>query len=132
MAKDTNKQKALTALLNSSTITDAAINCGLSEATLYRYLAEKDFTKEYRSARRQVVENSITQIQRITYKAVETLEKNLSSGNPQVEVSAARIILDNSLKGVELIDVIERLEVLEDEHQKQIEANGKSNNKRRW
>lgn len=114
MAKETNKQRALTALLNTPTITEAAASCGLSEATLYRYLTEKDFVKDYRDARRMVVENSITQIQKITHKAVEALERNLTSGNPQVEVSAARIILDNSLKGVELIDVIERLEVLED------------------
>ena len=113
MPKDTNKQKALTALLNSPTITDAAKTCGLSEATIYRYLSEDDFKKEYRKAQRQVIENSITQIQRITFKAVETLEKNLTCGNPQVEVSAARIVLDNSLKAVETMDILERLEELE-------------------
>ena len=114
MPKDTNKQKALTALLNSPTITDAAKTCGLSEATIYRYLSEDDFKKEYRNARREVVENSITQIQRITHKAVETLEKNLNCGKPSDENRAAQIILDNAIKGVELVDVMERLEVLED------------------
>lgn len=114
-----NHEKALSALLETSTITEAAMKANLSPATLYRYLADDDFQKEYRKARRALVESSIGQIQSATGEAVETLRKNLACENPAVEVRAAQILLDTAFKGIELMDVLERLETLENEVQKQ-------------
>lgn len=113
MPKHTNKEKVLNALLNTASISDAAKTCGLSEKTIYRYLEDESFQKEYRRARRSLVERSIGQIQTATGEAVETLKRNLYCENPSVEVRAAQIILDAANKGIELLDVIERLEVLE-------------------
>lgn len=114
MPKPTNKEKVLNALLNTASIADAAKLCGLSEETIYRYLKDAEFQKEYRAARRALVETSISQIQKATSEAVETLQRNLRCENPAVEVRCAQIILEQAVKGVELIDVIERLEILED------------------
>ena len=61
------------------------------------------------------MENAITQIQQATSEDVETLKKNLHCENPAVEVRAAQIILDAATKGVELIDILERVEILENE-----------------
>ncbi len=119
MTKRTNKDRALIALLECNSIRDAAKACRLSEETLYRYLRDADFLRNYRDARRQTVENAISKLQAATAEAVETLERNLHCENPAVEVRTAQIILENAIKGVELIDVIERLEKLENEHQKQ-------------
>ena len=113
MPKQTNKEKALNALLNTNSIADAAKACGLSEKTLYRYLEDEDFQKEYRKARRSLVERSIGQIQTATSEAVETLRRNLHCENPSVEVRAAQIILDAASKGIETLDILERLEILE-------------------
>jgi ACT domain-containing protein len=113
MPKTTNKEKALTALLESSSIADAAKRCALSQETLYRYLRESEFVSDYRNARRQVVETSITQLQQASGEAVEALRRNLSCANPSAEIRAAQIILDNALKGVELVDILERLEQIE-------------------
>ena len=113
MPKVTNKEKALAALLESSSIAEAAKRCELSQETLYRYLREKEFVSDYRNARRQVVENSITQLQQASGEAVEALRRNLSCSNPQAEIRSAQIILDNALKGVELVDILERLEQIE-------------------
>lgn len=113
MPKTTNKEKALAALLESASIADAAKRCELSQETLYRYLKDKEFVADYRNARRQVVENSITQLQQASGEAVEALRRNLSCTNPQAEIRAAQIILDNALKGVELVDILERLEQIE-------------------
>jgi AcrR family transcriptional regulator len=123
MAKQTNKEKALVALIDSASIREAAQKSGLSEETLYRYLKEKEFIAEYRQARRATVENAITQIQQATGEAVETLKKNLHCENPAAEIRAAQIILDNAIKGVELIDVIERLENLENVIEEQNQKN---------
>jgi hypothetical protein len=40
MPKETNKETAINALLNSSSVAEAATKCDLSEKTLRRYLAE--------------------------------------------------------------------------------------------
>lgn len=119
MSKSTNKEKALSALLSHNTIRDAATESGLSEATFYRLLKEPDFKSEYRTRRREVVEASIGSIQQATTEAIETLRRNLNCGNKNVEVRAAAIILDNALRGVELTDILERLEDLENGFNKQ-------------
>lgn len=93
MAKNT--EKALAALLNSSTVRDAAIQSGLSEETLYRYLRDEDFKNEYKQAQRQVVESAISALASSATEAVETLRRNLNCDNPQAEIRAAQLILDN-------------------------------------
>lgn len=113
MATQTNKTKALAALIKAASIAEAAKVSGLSEETLYRYLKDKDFLKDYRDARRAMVENAITQIQSATTEAVETLKKNLHCENPNAENRAAQIILEHAIKVVEIIDILERLENLE-------------------
>lgn len=113
MAKENKQEKCLLALLETSSIREASAKSGIGEATFYRYLNDKEFLSEYRSARRQTVESAITQIQKATAEAVETLKRNLHCENAAVEVRCAQIILETAVKGVELIDVIERLEVLE-------------------
>jgi hypothetical protein len=115
MPKDTNREKALAGLLGTSSVTEAAKHSGLSERTIYRYLSDESFMKDFRRARRDLVETSIGQIQAATGEAVETLKKNLTCENPAVEVRAAQIILDTATKGVELLDVLERVEILEAE-----------------
>ena len=118
MPKQSNKDKALIALLGSNSIRDAAKICGLSEVTMYRYLNDQDFRWEHREARRQSVENAIGQMQRLTADAVDTLERNLHCENPAVEVRTAQIIMENAIKGTELIDILDRLETLENDNTK--------------
>lgn len=115
MPKETNKEKALTALMETASISEAAKQCGLSHKTLRRYLEDKDFLKEYRAARRQIVETSISRMQKASGEAVETLIKNLHCENPSVENRAAQLIIENSVKAIETLDILERLEILENE-----------------
>ena len=95
MPKENNKEKALTALLESASIIEAAQTSGLSEKTLRRYLEEKEFSDEYAEARRQIVESAVAALQQAANEAVETLRRNLSCDNPQAEIRAAQLILDN-------------------------------------
>ncbi len=125
MPKETNKEKALTALLNSASITEAAAKSGLSERTLYRFLDEEEFKKEYRAARRQVFEQDILRLQSLHSEAVDTLQKNLHCENPAVETRCAQIIVESCRKDFETLDILSRLEELESEHQKQTQKNGK-------
>ncbi len=129
--KITNQEKALNALLESASITDAAIKCGLNEKTVRRYLADAEFQTEFRAARRSVFEQNIVRLQSLHAGAISTLERNLNCENPSVETRCAQIVLESTRRDFEIFDVLHRLEVLEDEHQRQNQENGESNNFRR-
>ena len=116
--KTSNKEKVIDALLTTSTISEAAKQAGIADATIYRYLRDEAFKNDYRNARRDVVENTVGQLQGATAQAVETLTKNLTCGNPSAEIRAAQIILETSYKGIELIDLQMRVEILEGEQEK--------------
>jgi AcrR family transcriptional regulator len=131
MPKITNKEKVLVALLGTSSVRDAAKSSGISEATIYSYLKDKEFLADYRNARRQTVESAISQMQNAASEAVTRLKELQYSENPAVAARCAQIIFENAVKGMETTDILERLEILEDEHQKQIEKDGKGNNPRR-
>ncbi len=111
--KIANREKAITALLESVSITDAAKKCGLNEKTLRRYLDDTEFQTEFRAARRVVFEQNIIRLQSLHAGAVDTLERNLNCENPSVEVRAAQIIIEGSRKDFETLDVLSRLELLE-------------------
>jgi hypothetical protein len=132
MPKKANKEKVLIALIETSSIRDAAKISGSCEATIYNYLRDSEFKTAYREARRQTVESAIAQMQNAASEAVERLKELQYCENPAVAARCAQIIFENSIKGLETTDILERLETLENEHFKQIEANGKSNNRKRF
>jgi AcrR family transcriptional regulator len=108
-----NKEKILVALLEGVSIRDAAKSIGVSEATIYNYLKDKEFLDEYRNARRQTVENAIGQMQHAASEAVTRLRELQYCENPAVAARCAQIIFENSVKGMETLDILERLETLE-------------------
>jgi hypothetical protein len=107
------EDRALAALLSETTIVKAAAAAGISESTLARWLAEPSFRARYREARRRVVEQAISSLQRATGEAVETLRRNLTCGVPAAEISAAKAIVDQAFRGLEVIDLASRIEQLE-------------------
>jgi hypothetical protein len=104
---------AIAALLAEKTQTDAARRANVGEATLRRWMKNPKFLRLLRAARRSVLETAVGRLQQITSKAVETLERNLSCGNPGAEIRAAAEILDQAVKGAELLDLTERVQELE-------------------
>ena len=107
------EETAIAALLSEPTIAKAATRAGISESTLLRWLQDPEFKAKHRAARRSIVEGAIGRLQQATTDAVATLQRNLTCGLPAVEVGAARSILDQAIKAVELVDLAERVEILE-------------------
>jgi hypothetical protein len=104
---------ALAALLSEPTIALAAKKAGIGESTLLRWMAEPTFKARYRAARREVIEHAVSTLQQGAATAVATLTRNLACGLPASEIAAAKAVLDFAVKGVELVDLTERIEALE-------------------
>lgn len=107
------QEKLIACLLTEKTAGKACEKAGVAVTTYWRWLQQKDFLKEYRWARRSILENTVAKLQSLSHEAIETLERNLNCGNPAVEIRCAQIILEQSIKGVDMLDVENRLEMLE-------------------
>lgn len=107
------RDRLIAALLSTPTHDAAATAAGVSVATIQRYLRQQAFQKAYRSARNRLVEVAIGQLQQVAGKAVDTLERNLTCGRPGDEVRAAVAILEHAYRGVEALDVADRLAQIE-------------------
>jgi len=107
------KEQVIAYLLSEPTHAAAAAKAGISEGTLQRWLRETDFQREYREARRQIVEGAVARLQQCCTQAVVTLHRNLTCGKASVEVRAALGILEMSVRAVELADFVQRFEELE-------------------
>jgi len=112
------QEAAIVALMSCPTIAEAASKVGIGEATLWRWMQRPAFQRCYRAARGRVVEAAIGTLQQATTEAVAALQRNLTSGVPSVEVQAAKAILDQSTKAIELMDLVERVEYLEQASEK--------------
>jgi uncharacterized protein (UPF0147 family) len=109
------QEKALLALLTTGEIKRAAEVSNVGEATLHRWLLDSEFQARYRAARRQLVESALAQLQSDGTKAATVLREIAEDKQApaNARVSAAKTILEHSIKGVEQLDTLERIEALE-------------------
>lgn len=108
------QESAIAFLLSEPTIEQAAEKVGISKHTLKIWLARPDFSSAYSAARRQVLSDAVTKLQKAASQAVDTLVRNLTCGIAAPEIRAAEIVLEQANKGVELLDLAARIEELED------------------
>lgn len=113
--KEQKQDLAIAALLHSESIRDAAKEAGIAEATLHRYLKDESFKTEYHVAKRAVVNHAICRLQQSAGKAVKALvEISESKEAPaSARVSAAKTILEISMKAIEFENLETRIATLE-------------------
>lgn len=107
--------KGVDALLAADTVEQAAERAGVTRTTLYRWLRNEAFASELTKAKRRLVQQGILKLQRAVSDAVKVLvdiskDKDAPASS---RVSAAREILTQALKGLELEDLKERVDALE-------------------
>lgn len=109
------KQKALLALLTAPTREKAATVAGITSKTLRGYLADPEFQAEYKRAFSGLVEDAARQAQQAIAPALSTLREIVEDmdENAQARISAARSILEYSMKLTETADIQSRLDELE-------------------
>ncbi len=108
-----NKEQAVMALLTQPTVDAAAAAAGVSSATLWRWRKLPEFQAQYHEVRRRTLEEAMLRLQQAANQAVETLVRNLTCGQPSVEVRTAFGVLDQVLKTHELMDQEEGIDILE-------------------
>ena len=91
---------AIAALLRAPRTEVAAAMAGIDEAILRQWLEDPRFLARYRAARVSALEGPVARLQQLADCAVEALARNLSCGDPKVEVEAARAILAHAMVGM--------------------------------
>lgn len=109
------RQKALLALLTTPTREQAAAAAGITSKTLRGYLADPEFQAEYKKAFAGLVEDATRQAQQAIAPALSTLREIVEDPdeNAQARISAARSVLEYSIKLTETTDILSRLDELE-------------------
>ncbi len=121
----TKQEKLIALLLTEKTIDEACKKANVNATTYWRWMQNEKFLWQYRKARRGILENTVAKLQSVTYQAIETLERNLNCENPSAEIRSAQIILEQSIKGLETLDIEKRLEMIEDVmNEKEMESQG--------
>jgi hypothetical protein len=108
-----NQTKALNALLQTTSIGAAAEECGLSVATVKRYLADATFDAVYREQRRLILQETVAGISRLGTEAIQAFEDALNVGDLNERLRAATRVVDMIYKGTELERRIREQEELE-------------------
>jgi hypothetical protein len=108
-----NQAKALSALLQTTSIGAAAEESGLSVATVKRYLADATFDAVYREQRRLILQETVAGILRLGTEAIQAFEDALNVGDLNERLRAATRVVDMIYKGTELERRIREQEELE-------------------
>ena len=111
-----NKEKLLAALLTSRTKKEAAAAAGISDRTMRSYFEDKEFCQRYCEAFAGVIEDATRQAQALLMPALSTLQTVMEDEEipAQARITAARSIIDYSLKLTEQADILEQLRELEE------------------
>ena len=108
------QDRAISALLTTRTLEEAALQCGINESTLRRWMKEPEFRATFTAASRQILESSIVELSVDAQAAVETLRRNLHCGRPEAEIRVAQVILLQAMRGAEFFEFEQRLARLEE------------------
>lgn len=111
-----NKEKLLAALLTSRSKKDAAAAAGIAERTMRTYFEDPEFCQRYREAFAGVIEDATRQAQALLMPALSTLQTVMEDEEipAQARITAAKSIIDYSLKLTEQADILEQLRELEE------------------
>jgi hypothetical protein len=109
------QERTIKALLEHDTLADAAHAVGIGEVTLWRWLREPGFKSAFREAKRRVLDEALSTLQKATRKAIGALVSILEDqGKPaSARVTAAKTILETAVKSIQVEELEARVEQLE-------------------
>ena len=108
MAKKTavSNEEIIAALMNSSTLAQAAQAAGISSRALYDRMIEQSFRAEYKAARAAVLRETVNSLNQRTGAAVNTIAGIMedTEASPATRLQAAQIILNAAARFTERLD----------------------------
>ena len=109
------KEKALQALLVSRTRAEEAATAKIGESTLREYMKDPEFIQRYKEAFGDMVRDAARQGQQTLSPALSTLREIMEDQeeSAQARISAARSVLEYSMRLSEQVDILEQLQELE-------------------
>lgn len=109
------QEQAILALLTNTSVEHAARAVKITPRTLYRWLNEPQFDKEYRKARRSAFGQGTARLQQASNAAVSSVLKiMLDQQTPaSTRLRAADLVLTHGAKAIEIEDIESRLSELE-------------------
>jgi hypothetical protein len=103
------------ALAMGSSIPVAARKAKVGVSTAYRRMEDPAFREEVRRARDDLLEQAVAKLVNAACQAVDTLTENLRDESAGVRNKAAATILANMIQGVQMTEILRRLESLEEQ-----------------
>lgn len=109
------QSKLMVAILTETTMQKACEKVGVSAQTAYRWLKDEDFKREFQFLKRDYMKTVTTTIQKNTQIAVSTIVDIMKDEKlpPTVRLQGARTILEYGYKGLEIEDILARLDKIE-------------------
>jgi hypothetical protein len=101
------------ALLRCPSGRAACRKCGISERTLTAWRGDAEFGKALADARATALQEAVTIAAAGSGEGMATLRRLLKSKREVIRLRAAVALHDRALRGVEFLDVLERVEALE-------------------
>ncbi|MEG2326401.1 MAG: phage replication protein [Enterococcus sp.] len=117
------QDRFLKALLECASIDEACKKAGINRSTGYKYLKDKEFMDEYRSLRRDAMQQVTARLQKASEEAVAVLKEimNNTESPPASRVTSAKNVLDVAYRSLELDDMQQELSEVRDMVEKQHE-----------
>ena len=118
----TSKEKALAALLTSTTRKEAAEKAGISYRTIRTYLQDAEFAAEYRQRKGEIVDDAARRLTNAMQKAIEVLE-NATDGKrtTAAALKASKLVLEYSARFITISDIMARLDAMEEQDRQRAE-----------
>lgn len=110
-----NDEKIISGLLACSTIREAAEYAGVSERTVYSRLSNPEFSSRLAAERRKLFKAHSAALQGQIGRSIQTMVEIRDNNKtpPQVRLNASAELIRNGLKMAELVDVVERMDTIE-------------------
>ena len=109
------QQRAISALLASKTMGEAAQSAGVGERTLYTWLTLPAFRAALSAAEGELIDQAVRRLLRLQDLSIDTIEAVLGDmdASQAVRLRASQLVLEITLKLREQRDVEQRLSALE-------------------
>jgi hypothetical protein len=112
------RERAIQALLQCDKQKEAARTVGIGEVTLWRWMQEPEFNSAFREAKRRVLDEALTNLQKSARQAINALVSILEDQEKpaSARVTAARTILETAVKTLQVEELEARVHELEQRH----------------